>query len=50
VLKNVMYGVSVVKNIGIKCIECGSAKIGYDPHGIKFCKDCGIVVEEWMNE
>lgn len=36
--------------LGMRCFECGSAKIGHDPHGIKFCKECGIVVEEWMNE
>ena len=31
----------------MNCIECGSGKIGYDPvHDSRYCRDCGIVLEE----
>ncbi len=33
----------------MRCIDCGSDKIKYDPlHGSKFCRDCGIVLEEFV--
>ena len=50
-MKKVIYGVKTeLQAIQMKCFECGSGKIANDPHGIKFCKNCGIVVEDWLNE
>jgi len=32
----------------MNCMECGSDKISYDPaHDSKYCRECGIVVEEF---
>lgn len=32
----------------MNCMECGSDKIAYDPiHDSKYCRDCGIVLEEF---
>ena len=48
-IKKVIFAApQAAKVLIMKCVECGSPKIGYDSHGIKYCKDCGIVVEEWM--
>ncbi|MFA4820411.1 MAG: TFIIB-type zinc ribbon-containing protein [Candidatus Aenigmatarchaeota archaeon] len=31
----------------MNCMECGSDRMAYDPaHDNKYCKDCGIVLEE----
>jgi len=35
----------------MKCFECGSKKIGYDPTSeTKFCRDCGVMIEEFRFE
>ena len=32
----------------MNCMECGSGRIAYDPaHDSRFCRDCGIVIEEF---
>lgn len=34
----------------MKCMECGSDKIAYDPaHDSKFCRACGIVLQEFAS-
>jgi transcription initiation factor TFIIIB Brf1 subunit/transcription initiation factor TFIIB len=30
----------------MKCFECGSEKITYE-EGIKYCKECGVLIEEF---